>query len=46
MSLIENISRYHHKRFLRDMEHHLDGRYVTLALLEIQAGILPSHSCT
>ena len=31
---------------MRDLEHHLDAMYVTLIILEIQAGIFSSHSST
>lgn len=46
-SLRENISKDRLKcSSERDMEYHLDAMYVTLIILEIQAGIFSSHSCT
>ena len=45
-SLSGNISKDHPKgSSARGTEHHLDSMYVTLVILEIQAGIFSSHSC-
>lgn len=45
--LRENISEDHPKcSLVRDVEHHLDAMYVTPVILEIQAVIFSSHSCT